>query len=100
MGSTIEVSGPTAGTVTVRAEGAPAAETFAGALAAAARGSSLVLVDLTRVDYFTTEAVAVLLPHLDAPGYRTLVFASPAVEGKLSRLGLSGVISAGTRSSA
>lgn len=92
MASTIEITGPTAGTVTIRAEGAPPADTFSAALTAAARGTALLLVDLTRVDYLTTEAVAALLPHLHAPGYRVRVFASAVVEGKLGRLGLTGIL--------
>ncbi|MCR6487542.1 hypothetical protein M8542_32415 [Amycolatopsis sp. OK19-0408] len=98
MASTIEVTGPTAGTVTVRAQGAPPAETLAAALAAAARGTALLLVDLTRVDHFTTEAVEVLLPHVNAPGYRVRVFASAAVRGKLARLGLTDVVTPKARS--
>jgi hypothetical protein len=89
---TIEVSGPAGGTVTVRAKGAPSAESLSAALATALHGSSAVLVDLTGVGHFTTEAVAALLPHLQEPGHRVIVTASAVVEGKLARLGLAGIV--------
>jgi hypothetical protein len=96
---TIEVSGPAGGTATVRAQGAPSAESLAVALATARSGSSAVLVDLTGVGHFTTEAVAALLPHLREPGNRVIVTASAVVEGKLARLGLAGVVTPATRPS-
>ncbi|WP_329048436.1 hypothetical protein OG738_38535 [Amycolatopsis sp. NBC_01488] len=95
---TIEVSGPAGGTVTVCAHGAPAAEDFAAALTTAAGEASTVLVDLSRVDHFTTEAVAALIPHLQGAGCRVIVTASAAVEGKLARLGLAGIVTPATKS--
>jgi hypothetical protein len=90
---TIEVRGSVGETATVRARGAPSAPEFAAALATAAAGASTVLVDLTCVDHFTTEAVAALIPHLQGTGCRVIVTASAAVEEKLARLGLAGLVS-------
>ncbi|SFW79411.1 anti-sigma factor antagonist [Amycolatopsis australiensis] len=95
----VEVTDPEAGTMTVRAQGAPAEDDFAAALAAAAAaGVPAVLVDLTGVDHFTTEAVAVLLPHLRDRDYRVIVSPSPAVAGKLARLGLAEIVAPATQS--
>lgn len=94
--STIEVSGPADGTASVRAQGAPEAADLAAALAGAATGASAVLLDLTGVDHFTTEAVAVLIPHLKGAGCRVIVTASAAVEGKFTRLGLGGLVAPST----
>ncbi|WIY00623.1 hypothetical protein QRX60_42295 [Amycolatopsis mongoliensis] len=95
---TIEVSGSAGGTVIVRAQGAPSAEGLAAALATAAGDAGTVLVDLTGVDHFTTEAVAALIPHLQGAGCRVTVTASAAVEGKLARLGLAGIVTPATKS--
>ncbi len=95
---TIEVSGTAGGTAIVRAQGAPPADDFAAALATAAGGAPSVLVDLTAVEHFTTEAVAALIPHLRGAGCRVIVAASATVEGKLARLGLAGIVAPATRS--
>ncbi|MEV7045965.1 hypothetical protein [Amycolatopsis sp. NPDC051061] len=95
---TIEVSGSAGETVIVRAQGAPSAEDFAAALATAAGGAPSVLVDLTGVEHFTTEAVAALIPHLRGAGCRMIVTASATVEGKLARLGLAGIVAPATKS--
>ncbi|SEF23683.1 hypothetical protein SAMN05421837_102351 [Amycolatopsis pretoriensis] len=94
--STIEVTGPADGTATVRAQGAPEAADLAAALAGATTGASTVLLDLTGVDHFTTEAVAVLIPQLKGAGCRVIVAASAAVEGKFTRLGLGGLVAPST----
>jgi hypothetical protein len=96
----IEVGDPVDGTVTVRAHGAPDAADLAVALAGATRGAATVLLDLTGVDHFTTEAVAAIIPHLRRPGGRLIVTASAAVEGKLARLGLGGLVAPSTESRA
>ena len=95
---TIEVSGPADGTVTVRAQGAPQATDLAAALTGATGSAPTVLLDLTGVDHFTTEAVAVLIPHLKRAGSRMIVTASAVVEGKLARLGLAGLVAPSTES--
>ncbi|MFJ7213305.1 hypothetical protein [Amycolatopsis sp. NPDC098790] len=96
--STIEVTGPADGTVTVRAQGAPEAAHLAAALAGATGSAPTVLLDLTAVDHFTTEAVAALIPHLQGAGCRVIVTASAAVEGKFTRLGLGGLVAPSTES--
>ncbi|MEU8631991.1 hypothetical protein AB0C38_07480 [Amycolatopsis sp. NPDC048633] len=93
----IEVSGAAGETALVRARGAPSAEGLAAALATATGGAPAVLVDLTAVEHFTTEAVAVLIPHLQRAGCRLIVTASAAVEGKLARLGLAGIVAPATK---
>lgn len=97
-GGAVEVSGPVDGTVTVRAQGAPEATDLAAALAGATGSAATVLLDLTGVDHFTTEAVAALIPHLQDAGCRVIVTASAAVEAKLSRLGLAGIVAPATDS--
>lgn len=95
---TIEVSGFAGETRIVRAQGAPQAEDLAAALATAVTGAPAVLVDLTGVDHFTTEAVAALMPYLQGADCRVIVTASAAVEGKLARLGLPGILAPATKS--
>ncbi|MEV6638857.1 hypothetical protein [Amycolatopsis sp. NPDC051371] len=95
---TIEVSGSAGETVIVRAQGAPPADGLAAALATATAGAPTVLVDLSGVDHFTTEAVAALIPYLQGAGPRVIVTASAAVEGKLARLGLAGIVAPAAKS--
>lgn len=76
--------------VTVRAGGSVDAARLAADLAeAAGSGPATVIADLAEADHFTMEAVAALV-EFQLGGHELTLITSPAVEGKLATMGLSG----------